>query len=134
MNETFKEYYYNRFFIKIFLVLAVICACIVIIGLAFSVFSGRFIGLSAGTIIPIIFYFMYRNFVVLRILNTHIEIRVAPLRAKELIDYKDIQNLESDSRKIILHRKYKKPIKLALSVFNKDQRQEIIETLKQKIS
>lgn len=129
MNE--KEYKYNKTYTNLFLGLGVLC--ILFIFIMFVISKGRVLPLNIGLIMPIIAYFLFKNFTVLKFYDTYVEVKIAPLRGVQMFRYNELESIETEKNKMIIYPKNGKKIKLALVSFDKDQRSEVIELLKSKV-
>lgn len=123
MNEA-KEYYYNKVYVNVYLVLSIIVLCFFFISLI--ALREILINISATLILPIILYFMFKDFIVIKLYKDYFEFKAAPLRPVDIVKYGEIAKVETNAGNIFIYPKSGKKITISLGIIDKDKREEII--------
>ena len=125
MKKAEREFNYNNFYVKVHLVGAFLLPLLGVV-LPLLLLGNIVIVGGFPIIIIIILYFLFRNLTVLKIYNEHCEMKFAPAQGVKLIKYKDISYIEKQKYKYIVAMNNGKKIKMPLSIFNKTEREHVL--------
>ncbi len=129
--EPVKEYRYNKVFLNIYLGLSIFCIIFIFIMLIIS--RGRSLGPNAALIMPIILYFIFRNYTVFKFFDDYFEFKPAPLRSVQIFKYSDLENIEVQNKKMYLYIKNEKRQRVILTSIDREKREELVSFLREKI-
>jgi hypothetical protein len=133
MKEA-KEYSYNKNYKKLFLITG-------LFGLGFAVIffmlslseQSHSTPVPIALIFPIILYFLFRNYIIFKIYDDYFELRIAPLRAIEIIKFDELENIEISGKRMYFYRKNKKKLSIHLNSIDADKREALIEFFQRKV-
>ncbi len=131
MSILERKFKYNSFLNNLSFVAYIICITVISIFILISTGSA---GKSAfPLLLPMSIYFIYSNFVVLKIFNDHCEFKLTSINKTKSIQYNELSKITIDKKYIILHKRSGYPIKLLSLNFHKDERDEVVRLLQSKI-
>lgn len=119
-----REFHYNTKHVKIYMWLAIFCTPLSLFLL--FVPSGRS---NVAMILPVFMYFLYRKLVVVRAYDDHLELKLAPLQSLRIVNFNEIIDVMDENKKLILHLKDGKKIKIPYNLFNIYEREDFKNTL-----
>ncbi|MCP3927413.1 MAG: hypothetical protein GY714_33055 [Desulfobacterales bacterium] len=124
------DYSYNKFQLNMMLGVGILGIILFFVSLS----SGR-TGSSFVMCFPLIMYFMLMNFKPIKIYDTHIEFKVAPVRGLNTIRFSEISRIERKNEKVLMIFKNDgKKVKLPLNLINEDDRSIVEDFISKKLN
>jgi hypothetical protein len=121
-----RKYKYNKTYKNVYLGTGIFC---LLAALFMQIVSMR---TPPAMFLPIIIYFIYKNFIVVKTTDTYCEIKIAPLRSLQICQYSEVSRVGITQKKITMYMKNSKEIKIPFNILNKSEHHELIEFLKSK--
>lgn len=123
-TEPQKVYGYNQTIVWAYLTLGIM-SIVIEFSIKFFVSSApSMVGAAGGMLI--ILFFLHRKIKVVQVFPDHFIFQNAALTSPQVIRYADIEQVKSNKKQVLLRTKIrKKPVKIPLSLFNANDRDEV---------